>query len=442
MSKYHSFSREIPVDDAFDIVVIGAGPAGIAAALAAARQGMRTLLVEQTGAPGGMATSGLVPSLAPYSDGRRTLYGGIALEILDTLKAGMPHVEPEAQNWVPIDPELLKRRFDALLEAAGVTVKFNATLVDAECDGNRIAHAVFADKGGLWGCSAKVFIDATGDADLAARAGVSFVCGDEKGELMPVTHCFVLANVDEYAFAFRDYRWDYAAPGSWRHTMLHSKKYNLTDGHTCVAHLGPGVFGFNAGHQWEVDPTRPDTVSAALREGRKIAAEFRNALAEFHPAFKAAFLVETASLIGVRESRRIRGEHELSFDDYRARREFPDAIARNSYPIDLHAAKNQAEQARTGEFDAMSQFENYKEGESHTIPYRSLIPQGISNLLVAGRAIACDRLLQASIRVMPNCLAMGEAAGVAAALVPAGGDVRGVDAARLREKLRANGCVL
>ena len=436
-----SYHRELPQRD-FEVAVLGGGPTGVAAAVAAARHGRKSVLIETTGALGGMASSGLVPSFAPFSDGRRLLYGGIALEIFEQLKRGMRHVAPGAQHWVPIDPELLKRQLDELVTAAGVEVCFNTLLVDAEREGSRLTRAVVADKSGLWGCRAAVYIDATGDADLAARAGVPFASGDEHGELMPASHCFILANVDEYSMAHDDYPWGHARPGSWRYRMLHSGKYDLTDGHTCVAHLGPGVFGFNAGHHWQVDPARPETVSRALMAGRRIAAEFRAALAEFHPAFRNAFLVATAPLMGIRESRRIQGDYVLTLDDYLARRDFPDSIARNCYPIDLHAAAAEIEDARSGRFEAMKRFEPYRPGESHAIPYRSLLPRTLDNLLVAGRSLSCERLVQAAIRVIPNCLATGEAAGTAAALAGASGNCRAVAIPELQAELRRTGGVL
>jgi len=226
--------------------------------------------------------------------------------------------------------------------------------------------------------------------------------------------------------------------------MLHCGRYpRLGDGHLCVAQQGPGVYGFNAGHIWDVDNTNPATVSSALAEGRRIALEFRNALAEFHPAFRNAFLVNTGSLLGIRETRRIVGDYVLTLDDYLARKTFPDEICRNNYPIDIHTAKNEREKAKQGGFHVMARYQNYGDGESHGIPYRCLTPRGIANLLVAGRSISCDRPVQGSIRVMPPCLCMGEAAGIAAAMALAtNGDVHAVNTDALRRKLTAYGAYL
>ncbi len=444
MKTYQMNPREISLNDSYEVIVIGGGPSGCTAAIAAAREGAKTLLIEATSALGGMGTSGLVPAWCPFSDKQRIIYGGLAQTIFETTKAGMPHVGKENLDWVPIDPERLKRIYDDMLDEAGATVLFNSFFPSVEAEDGVVKAILVANKSGLTAYRADIYIDATGDADIAAWSGAEFAQGaDGSGELMPATHCFTLANVDEAALAngpsFSD-----ASPGTWRHAMINSGKYpRLGDGHLCIAHQGPGVYGFNAGHIWDVDNTAPETVSKALAEGRKIALEFRNALAEYHPAFKNAFLVNTGSLLGIRETRRIVGDYVLTMDDYLARKTFADEICRNSYPIDIHTAKDELERAKQGDFHVMERYQQYQPGESHGIPYRCLTPKGIENLLVAGRSISTDRLVQGSVRVMPPCLCLGEAAGIAAAMArKSGNNVHAVDTAALREKLRAFGAYL
>jgi hypothetical protein len=298
------------------------------------------------------------------------------------------------------------------------------------------------NKSGLTAYRAKVYVDCTGDADLSAWAGVQFHKGNEKGEkLMPATHCFALANVDENAYR-NGPSVNGENPHSPIHAILRSGKYPLIpDAHICNTLIGPGTVGFNAGHIWGVDNTKPETVSDALILGRRMAEQYRAALAEFYPAaFGNAYLVMTGSLMGIRETRRIIGDYILTLSDYVERRSFPDEICRNSYFIDVHWAKEEvATMTNSKAWEARCM--HYNKGESHGIPYRCLIPQGLDNALVAGRSISCEQIVQGSVRVMPVCLAMGEAAGVAAANAASlhEGQVRKVSVSRLRARLQQFG---
>lgn len=442
MGEQISISMNLPLDERFDVIVVGGGPSGCTAAVAAARDGARTLLIEASGVLGGMGTSGLVPAWCPFSDKDRIIYGGLAAKVFAKSKEGMAHVVPTAMDWVPIDSERLKRVYDDLVSEAGVTVLFHTSLGGVTLKAPGVVDVLLtANKSGLGAFRAKVYVDCTGDGDLAVWAGAPFAKGDDRtGELMPVTHCFVLSNVDE-----NGYRHGEPLHRGMK-TILDSGKYPLiADAHACNNLVGPGTVGFNAGHLWEVDNTRPETMSSALMQGRRIAAQFRDALAEWNPrAFGNAFLAATGSMMGVRETRRVTGDYVLTIDDYFARRCFEDEIGRNSYPIDIHTAKNEIEASRKGGLNVMDRYENYKKGESHGIPYRCLTPKGVRNVLIAGRSVSCDRPVQASIRVMPVCLVMGEAAGMAAAMAArqTTPDVHRVDTGVLRTGLRAAGAYL
>ncbi|MDR0353595.1 MAG: FAD-dependent oxidoreductase [Opitutaceae bacterium] len=447
--KTHTPSpRQIPLDDAWDVVVVGGGPAGCAAAAAAARDGARTLLIEATGALGGMGTGGLVPSWTPFTDKQRFIYGGIARHVFETCRAGMPHIAPDACDWVPIDPELLKRIYDDLVLDAGARVLFNTHLSAVERDPatDRVNAIIVTNKSGLSALAARVFVDCTGDADLCAWAGAPFQKGDaDGGRLMPATHCFIFSNVDTGALAAGPLL-HFSNPDSPIYLIARdNKNYPLLDDtHICHSVLGPRTVGFNAGHIWEVDNTRPETVSDALIRGRKMAAQFLAALKEHCPdAFGEAFLAATAPLMGIRETRRIDGDYTLTLDDYIARRGFADEIARNCYYIDIHWAKD----AVPLDHDTQNAWEqscmHYGAGESHGIPCRCLMPRQLANVLVAGRAISCDQAVQSSIRVMPACLSTGEAAGTAAAMAAQrDGDIRKVDTSALRLRLAGAGAWL
>jgi glycine/D-amino acid oxidase-like deaminating enzyme len=440
-----SFTQSIPVSDAWDVVVAGGGPAGCAAAAAAAREGARTLLIEGTGMLGGMGTGGLVPAWCPFTDHQRIIYGGFAEQVLTTMKAGMPHVPPQVNDWVPIDPELLKRIYDDLVRTHGARVLFNTTLSAVETDDDGGVNAVIvSNKSGLSAYRARVFVDATGDADLAAWAGADFQIGSDDAGVQPSTHCFVLSNVDDYAYRTGP-ALHASNPNSPIYAILASGDYpDIPDYHACNSLIGPGTVGFNAGHLFDVDSTDPLSLSDALIDGRKLAATYREALAKYHPAFANAFLVATGALLGVRESRRIIGDYLLTVDDFLARRTFADEICRNSYYLDVHnKAKTGAQSARDWQAGGTRNV-RYGPGESHGIPYRCLTPAKLTNVLVAGRSISCEQTVQGSVRVMPVCLAMGEAAGIAAvhAMANQDGDVHAVDTERLHRRLRDVGAYL
>jgi hypothetical protein len=203
--------------------------------------------------------------------------------------------------------------------------------------------------------------------------------------------------------------------------------------------------GFNAGHLFDVDNTDPINLSDALVMGRQMAAAYRDALAEFHPAaFGNAFLVATGALMGIRETRRVIGDYVLTVEDYLQRRTFPDEIARNSYFLDIHWKSREEGSSPGGHEEWSRKLAHYGKGESHGIPYRCLTPRDLRNVLVAGRSVSCQQVVQGSVRIMPGCLAMGEAAGVAAAQAAKSKDpdVHQVDTDTLRKRLLEHGAYI
>lgn len=435
--------REIPLSDNWDVIVVGGGPAGCTAAASAAREGAKTLLIEATGCLGGMGTNGLVPAWCPFSDKEKIIYRGMAEKVFKEAKAGMAHIPKDALDWVAIDAELLKRVYDDLVTETGAEILFNTMLSYVNVEDGKVNEIIVTNKKGLSAYRAKVFIDCTGDADLAAWAGAEFQMGGKDGEeVMSSTNCFIICNVDEDAY-FNGESLFCSNPKSPIFDILTSGKYpDIPDFHICNTKVGPGTIGFNAGHIYHLDGTNPEQLSDAMIQGRKIAAAFRDALAEYAPdAFKNSFLVSTGSLMGIRETRRIIGDYVLTRDDFLARRSFDDEIGRNCYYIDVH--NKDASNARTHEdFLKMESdpTKRYGAGESHGLPYRCLTPKDLKNVLVAGRSISCEQTVQGSVRVMPVCLMMGEAAGIAAKFASdTNYDVHAVDVRALREKLREYG---
>ena len=418
-----SIRARIPISTDWDVIVVGGGPSGCAAAAAAARDGARTLLIEGTGALGGMGTSGLLNAWCPFTDGNRIIYKGIAEKVFMESRKGVPHVR--YNDWVPINSEYLKVVYDDLVTQAGVHVLFFTTMAAVEMKQDGVVDAIIvANKAGLTACKAKVFIDCTGDGDLATWAGADYLKGDENGEVQDGTLCFTLSNIDPY---------EYSLIGSVHsnrkdspvHSIHGNPKYPLVkDAHMNDKLVGPAIVGFNAGHV-TVDSTNPESLSQAMLKGRKVAQQLHQGLREFEPkTFGASHLNTTGSLMGIRESRRIKCDYTFTLDDWLERKEFADGIGRNNYYIDVH--KKDAKH-----------FPRYKKGESHGIPFSCLTPVKLENVLVAGRCISTDPYAYGSLRVMPPSLVTGEAAGTAAAQIVRSKkpDVHNVDIKQLRSRL-------
>lgn len=469
MLAYSLPSRDVPLDESWDVIVVGGGPAGSAAATAAAREGARTLLIEAGGALGGMGTLGLVPWFCGYTDGEKVIAGGLAERVRFGLRDGMPllkqWMEQNPLATPAIDPEVLKRVYDEMVTAAGAEVLFHSQLCGLDKgDTDSAGTLLVANKAGLTAYRAKVYVDATGDGDLAAWAGAGFEKGDAQGSLQPATACFVLTNVEPYECWYTPPKpgpdgtiaksvpsLHFFDPESPVHKAVKSERYPLIiDRHSCSMQIGPRTYGYNFGHIYDVDNTDPVNVSKARIRGRQQAAQYRDAFAEYHPAFANAFLAATGALLGVRETRRIRGDYCLKLDDYLARRSFPDEICRNAYNIDVHrkddieeclSETKNPEQARQRIEREIKQLGS---GESYGVPYRCLTPAGLGNVLVAGRCISTDRPTNGSVRIMACCLTTGEAAGTAAAMAAKapGNNVHAIDTNELRRRLRAHGAYL
>ena len=416
----------------YDVLVAGGGPAGICAAVEAARAGAKVLLVEATGMLGGMATASLVPGWCGFHDGEKYIHRGLAKEILDGLHvfAGKTPGD-DIKSIGGIDAEAMKLVLDRLAVGSGLDLLFFTTLVGVEmASGGTVKEAIIANKDGLSAVAAKLFIDGTGDADLAHFAGAKTVKGDKDGDMQPVSLCMMMGGASAEG-----------APANYRQLMIDDPEFSLIKDDFFY----PG-FRMNSGHLWGVDGADVRSVTKAMIDGRLEAKQFRDAFRKHLPASANAELLQTASLLGVRETRRIVGEYALCLDDYNARRRFPDEISLNSFFVDIHPSwANRLREGR-GEWNWEKEKRDYKyaKGEFHGIPYRCLLPQGLKNVIVAGRSVSSDREAQSAIRVMPPCMTMGQAAGAAAALLlkQGGDDFRAVDPGVLRAKLKSAGAFL
>lgn len=421
--------RKISVDDTYDIVVAGGGPAGCAAAIAAASEGSRVLLIEATGNLGGLGTSGMVPAWCPFTDGEKIIYRGLAEKIFLESKKGVPHEPADLYDWATINPEYLIGVYDRMVAQSGADILFFSRVAAVEmASDDKVDTVIVANKDGLTAYRPKILIDATGDGDICAWAGAEYLKGDSDGVLQKSTLCFSVANIDTKAYREGPELHSGHNPDSASARASRTGRFPLLDTHCCHNLVGPGVVQFNANHIEIKDTTDPRQLSDAMRLGRQVADQHLEMLKEFRPdVFRDAFIVKTAIIPGIRDSRRIVGDYLFTGDDWRARRTFDDEIGRNCYFIDIH---------KSGVPEV-----HYGRGESHGIPYRLLTPKGLRNVLVAGRCISTDEEAYGSLRVMPPCLVTGEAAGVAARLatLSASRDVHSVDVTDLRSRLKARG---
>lgn len=406
-----------------DVLVCGGGCAGSAAALAAARAGARTLLVEKAPFAGGIITSvGL-----PYFDGiahidtRRVVVRGIALELLS--KSGV--CAPDAKTVEKHNPTIsntfeFKLLLDRLFQErkAELSVLFNSVICDATSSGGRVESVTVANKDGLVTVKPKVVIDCSGDADVAAWAGAPY---EQNAEVQPLTLHFRIGNVKPAA------RLSQACKESLKKAQERGElPYFYGPG---VMFLYHGTEVYVHGVRVPANPTDAADLTRAEMQGRADAHAMFRAWKQDVPAFADSYFIEAYPWIGVRESRRILGRHVLSEDDLMNARRFDDAIATGCWYLDLHPNKTVLGSAN--DFDPKK-----VQPAPFDIPYRSLLPQKLGNLLVAGRCHSASRGAHASTRVTATAMAMGEAAGVAAAMsLKSGTDVAALDGRLVRETL-------
>lgn len=413
----------------FDCIVIGGGFAGSAAALAAARGGAKTLLVERINALGGApCTMGVNPFMnyytrIPETGERKRLSCGIFEEIENSMRA-MGAMKRNCFN-----AEYLKLILGRMMQEAGVELLFNSYFVSAESDGGVVSSVTVVNKSGLMKLTADYFIDCTGDADVVHSAGFKTRTGrPSDGLCQPMTLCFTIANVD----AEREAPYHNRIVDLWLDEKKNGNIRNPMDGIMVFPTTIPSIFLLNATRMVKYDPTDAESITKADLEGREQMFELLDFLQRRVPGFENSSIFSSAIQTGVRESRMTDGEHILSGEELVACTKFDDAIACGNYDIDIH----NPEGSGTSHYF-------FPDGQYYTIPYRSLIPEGSKNLLVAGRCISVTHEAQASIRIMPIVCTLGEAAGTAAAIAVKGKKaVKDIDIAALRDTLRKNGaCV-
>ncbi|SEE56237.1 FAD-dependent oxidoreductase [Jiangella alba] len=399
----HEEARELPVLADVDVLVCGGGPAGTAAAIASARSGSKTLLLERHGFLGGMATAGLV---VPHWDSHQN--GGVNADVIDRLgsRGGWG-----AEGWkISFDPELWKHVSEDLVLDSGSDLLYHTFVVGTLRAGRAVKGVVIETKSGRFAVLARVVVDCTGDGDVAARAGAHFEKGRDDGLMQPMTTMFRLGGVT----------WVQRRNAELRDLIEQAiertgDEYRLPYDYPWAIHLpNPGEVAVMLVHVRDVDGTDVRDLTRAEIDGRRQTLAVVDFLRRHVAEFADAHLIETAPQVGVRETRRITGEYVLTGDDVASGRSFEDAVATVSFPADIH------EPAGTGQVGFRVGSGPVRRGR-YDIPYRALIPRDIDQLVVAGRCISGTFEAHASYRVKGPCMAMGQAAGVAASLSASSG---------------------
>ena len=401
----YEISRDLPVVHEADVMVIGGGPGGIGAAVMAARAGARTLLVERYGCLGGMASMGEVHPFMPNHAAGRCLDRPVYVEWVRAMRRYAPgggEVSDELlrheDRCISKDAAILAA--EDLCQDAGAGLLYHHALADALVADGSIDAVVLWSKSGYVAARASVYVDCTGDGDLAALAGCEIEFGGPSGHCQPMTLCFKLAGVD-------------ASPMPDRTEI--SRLYDEAKArgeidcprHNVLLFDWPveGVVHFNTTRVIHKRGTDGAELSAAEVEGRR---QLRQYLAFFRrhvPGFERCWVYSVAHHIGVRETRRVRGRAYLAREDFDGASKFPDAIARVHYPLDIHNPDGSG-----------TEHASLPEGDWYEVPYGCIVPAGVDNLLVGARCISVDHAVHSSMRVMPPACSVGQAAGLAAAL--------------------------
>lgn len=421
-----------------DVLIAGGGAAGLAAAIAAARSGASTLLVEKHGFLGGTLTAVTLGTLCGgyvvNSDEYRSIVGGIYLDLVNRLSRRGAALPP--RRWlnnvsVPYDPSALRIEADRMAGAADLRLLLHTLVVETQTSDGRVNAVIVEHKGGRGAIVPEIVIDASGDGDVAARAGAGFMVGDSGNTQFPST-MLSFGGVDTARFLEipREERLN-------RLTQAAADGYPLPRTSAGLqVHPGEGIVHANVTRIRNADGTSPDmldpdALTAAEVEGRRQALIYEEVLQRYMPGFENARIISIGAHIGVRETRLIECDYRLTEADVRQGHKPPDSIALCGWPMETHGS------------DRGTVWDWLPEGSSYGIPYRCLTAKRFSNLLVAGRNLSATHAAQSSARVAATCMAMGEAAGTAAAMaLQKHNDIRAIDVPGLLKSLRDGGSIL
>lgn len=439
---------ELPVLAEADVVIAGAGPGGIGAAVMAARAGAKVILLEHYGLPGGMAAIGEVHPFMPNHCNDVPLDAPVYGEWLNAM---LPYHNDSEQQKIAaeegfarsfwrkraVNKEIAALAAEDLLFANGVEVLYHHKVVGVCKEGRKISSVAVHNSGGFGLIKGKCFVDTTGDGHLAAAAGCEVEIGDEKGGCQPMTLCFKVGNVKTRYASETSISYEPA----WRAELQALYKKAVQDGEISCPRENllifscpsmPDVVHFNTVRVIEHSAVDGKEFSDAEIEGRRQLRELFFWLRKSAPGFENAKLLSMAAQIGVRESRRVMGRAYLTMESFCEARKYPDAIARCNYSIDIHSPYG------SGTF-----LKDLPPDDYYEVPYGCIVAKDVDNLTIGGRPISVDVAIHSSIRVMPIACSIGQAAGVAAAMAAQLGKTQAeLDGVAVRNKLREMGANL
>lgn len=419
------WGRECKVYGRYDTVVVGGGMSGTAAAISAARGGNHTLIIEKSIKLGGTATNALVSPMMPSY----ATHGTVFHDIEAALRQKRIETRDDKMGYVWFTPETMAVVLEELVVAAKGEILYDAAFVDCEEADGRICCVYVMTVDGMQAVFADQFIDATGDAVLSRAAGVEVTCGDENGNNQMSSLRFEMAGIDvekyrEYCLSLQDEFSPLKEGYFWESAMVAGRSFKLEPKFREGVAAGilkeedlryyqcfslpseSGCMTFNCPHISSLTQNMDARArSRAVIEGRQMTERLVRFLVTMMPGFEHAYLSRSASMLGIRESCRIVGKYVLTEQDYLARARFEDAVAQGDWYIDVHSASK-----------GLVHQDKFRPGEYYEIPYRSLVNEKVSNLITTGRCISTTFLMQASIRIIPTVIDMGESAGKACVL--------------------------
>lgn len=390
-------SRKIPVAAETDVLVVGGGPAGFGAALHAAREGSKVMLIEQYGAIGGVATCGIMS----HWTGRQE--GGCFAELREKAR--------DCESEQVINPEKLRIQMLDMLYTAGVDVQLYTAFSDVIMEGSRVAGVITESKSGREAVLCRMLVDSTGDGDVAARAGAPFEKGRADGGMQPMTIMFKVAGVDmDRALFFWGMEDTVQLPEGDLQT-LGREKLPKPAGHILLYPSSiPGVVTINMTNAIDMDGTNVRDLNHAEYICRNQIPQIIDFLHRYVPGYEGCYLIDSADVIGVRETRRFQAHYQLNEDDISQARVFDDwVVTKSNFFFDLHNVEGAG-------LDAIAEYKTFKQSKPYTIPLRCFVPREIEGLLLNGRNISGTHKAHSSYRVMPIVMNMGHAMGIVASM--------------------------